>query len=223
MKTILCYGDSNTWGYVPGSFDFASGVCQRFSSMERWTGLLQNQLGEEFAVVECGLNGRTSDLDEPGWPNRNGLVMLDPILEMYTPVDLVILMLGTNDLKCKFARSAHDIAAAMKKLIDKIKGFKCVSDAPTPTILIVSPPAVTREDSFNDDFKGAIAKNKMLPAALKGLCEEEDCFFLDASEIALSPEDGVHLELRGHLALSELVGNCLREICKSQKICAPGR
>ena len=99
MKTILCYGDSNTYGYDP-----SNGF--RYPKNVRWTGVLADLLGPEFTVIEEGCNGRTTVFDDPleGW--KNGLDYLKPCLNSHKPIDLVILMLGSNDLKDIFHASA---------------------------------------------------------------------------------------------------------------------
>src|SRR5688572_13370016 len=106
MKTILCFGDSNTWGYVPGTG-------KRYPRSERWPGVLQETLGNEFLIIEEGLNARTTTMDDPirGGAIKNGLTYLRPCLESHAPIDLVLLLLGTNDLKHRFGLSAYDVAA----------------------------------------------------------------------------------------------------------------
>jgi lysophospholipase L1-like esterase len=103
MRTVLCYGDSNTWGYDPASK-------HRFRDSVRWTGVLQHLLSNRCRVIEEGLNGRTTVWPDPIAEYRNGKQMLIPTLETHKPLELVILMLGVNDCKRKFAASAYDIA-----------------------------------------------------------------------------------------------------------------
>lgn len=96
-KRVLCFGDSNTWGYIP-----ASG--KRHPVGIRWTTLLQEKLGSDFEVIEEGLNSRTTDMNDPKHVGKNGLAYLRPCLETHDPIDLIILMLGTNDMKERFNR-----------------------------------------------------------------------------------------------------------------------
>lgn len=103
MRTILCYGDSNTWGFDPATRT-------RFAPDVRWTGVLADRLGSEFRVIEEGLNGRTTRWDDPIETDHNGLTYLRPCAESHQPLDLIIVMLGTNDLKQRFNLSASDIA-----------------------------------------------------------------------------------------------------------------
>src|SRR6185312_15728191 len=123
MKTILCYGDSNLRGFIPGTFDEKTGLSARYAKNKRWTGVLQNKLGDKYDVIEEGLNGRTTNLDEiiPGRPFRNGLALLPACLESHYPIDLVIFMLGTNDTKVQFNRTAEEIAEGMRELVKVIK------------------------------------------------------------------------------------------------------
>ncbi len=117
MKTVLCFGDSNTWGYTPGTG-------QRLAVGIRWAGVLQNKLVGGFSVIEEGLNGRTTIFSDPDSPFRSGEDYLLPCLESHSPVDLVIIMLGTNDLKDKFGLRPEDIAAGMEKLLNIHPSFK---------------------------------------------------------------------------------------------------
>ena len=113
LKEVLCYGDSNTWGYNPITKE-------RYEKDERWTGVLQNALGNDYHVIEEGLNGRTTVWDDPIEGFKNGKTYLIPCLETHKPLDLVIIMLGTNDLKKRFSLSAYDIAQGAGVLIDVV-------------------------------------------------------------------------------------------------------
>ena len=123
MKTILCYGDSNTWGYVPGSG-------KRYVENQRWTGVMQNLLGDSFRVIEEGLNARTTVLDDPTRAFRNGKEYLIPCLDSHAPIDVIILMLGTNDLKHRFGLSAFDIGANIATLIEMMRQSSCWRSQP---------------------------------------------------------------------------------------------
>ena len=116
MKTILCYGDSNTYGFNP-----ANGL--RYPKSVRWTGRLQELLGNNYIIIEEGCNGRTTIFDDPidGW--KNGLSYLKPCLNTHKPIDIVILMLGSNDLKSTFHASAEEISKGAKRLIEEIYDF----------------------------------------------------------------------------------------------------
>ena len=135
MYRILCYGDSNTWGYNAETGD-------RFPDNVRWTGVLQNLLGPAFRVLEEGQPGRTTVWDDPIEEHRNGKTALYSTLECQSPVDLVILMLGTNDLKPRFSLNAFDIAAGAERLIRIIRTHLPDGQKQPPRILLVCPPPI---------------------------------------------------------------------------------
>ena len=126
MKTVLCYGDSNTWGYDPWTR-------LRYPPSVRWTGVLAERLGPVYRVVEEGLNGRTTRWDDPMEPGRNGQMYLGPCIESHAPLDLIVVMLGTNDLKRRFNLTSSDIAesaAGLAEEASRIAGAKCPSSMP---------------------------------------------------------------------------------------------
>src|SRR6185503_2144360 len=135
MKTILCYGDSNTWGYEPATKE-------RYSRAERWTGILQRELGAEYYVVEEGLNGRTTVWDDPIEGYKNGKEQLIPCLTSHKPIDLVTIMLGTNDLKQRFSLSAYDIAEGAGVLVNIVQKSDCGPQEGAPKVLLMAPPPV---------------------------------------------------------------------------------
>lgn len=135
MRRILCYGDSNTWGYDAAADD-------RFPEEVRWTGVLQQLLGEGFRVIEEGQPGRTTVWDDPIEEHRNGKTALYSVLESQSPVDLVVLMLGTNDLKPRFSLNAFDIAAGLERLVRIIQTHLPTAQRRPPEILLVCPPPV---------------------------------------------------------------------------------
>lgn len=192
---ILCYGDSNTWGH--------SGTSRkRYPANARWTGLLQEKLGEKYEVIEEGLCGRTTDLDDDSsaFSNKNGLNHLPACLDSQSPLDLVILWLGTNDLKFKFNRSAQDIAQAVDNLIEIIQTM-------AKKTILVSPPHV-REDKLKSDsnFVGAGEKSRQLAGFLKEVAEKRDCIFVDIAEyVKPGDADGVHLEAKVHPIVAEVL------------------
>ena len=136
MKNILCYGDSNTFGFIP-----VSG--KRYSIDERWTGILQKLLGNEYRIIEEGLNGRTTVFEDPSKAGRNGKAYLEVCLESHKPIDLIIISLGTNDLKTKFSASENVIAQNMRRLILTVKNYDYGIGYNKPEILISIWIAVT--------------------------------------------------------------------------------
>lgn len=197
---ILCYGDSNTWGYIPGTFDPKTFLFERFDFSKRWPGILQNRLGNAYQIIENGLGNRTTDIDDPTIPDRNGLLQLPVALQIASPVDLVIIMLGVNDLKAMFNRTGSDIVKGISNIIDTIRANQFVKNCDTK-ILIVPPPIITKEDGFGDAFKGAAEKSKMLPELLNILAIQKGCYYFYNQDVKFSNIDGTHLDENGHLLL----------------------
>jgi lysophospholipase L1-like esterase len=205
MSTILCYGDSNTWGYIPGSG-------QRYPRHQRWPGVLQTLLGSGFVVIEEGLNSRTTVLDDPTRnPGKNGLHYLRPCLDSHAPLDLVLLMLGTNDLKHRFGLSGFDIAQNVSALIGVIQQSGDGTGEKAPPVLLLSPPHVGPLTAFADLFAGAEEKSRQLQKHYRAVAQQTGCHFFDVAEVVVaSPVDGVHWEADQHLAL----GNRLAEVVR---------
>ena len=154
MKTILCFGDSNTWGYNPENR-------QRFGPDERWTGILRNSLGEDYRVIEEGLNGRTTLWDDPIEGFKNGLDYLMPCLESHKPFDLITIMLGTNDLKCRFSVSAFDIAESVGVLVRQVQQSQAGPQENAPIPLLIAPPPLAKLNEFEEMFKGGSKKSQL--------------------------------------------------------------
>jgi lysophospholipase L1-like esterase len=166
---ILCYGDSNTWGNIAGSRNAKLMLAKRFDRSVRWTGILQKLLGDNFYVIEAGLNGRNTSMDETRFnrPSRNGLATFPLILEMHYPLDLVILMLGTNDAIIDFNATPEQSTLAIQKMIHYVKNSHFGNDFCAPQILLMSPAPIRRVNSneFNSFFDDAsIAKTQQLSA-----------------------------------------------------------
>lgn len=137
MQTVLCYGDSNTWGYNPRTQ-------ARYSRSERWPGVLAAELGSGFHVVEEGLNGRTTVWDDPIEGYKNGKEYLIPCLESHKPLDLVIILLGTNDLKTRFSVTASDIASSAGVLVKMTLKSETGPALAAPQVLLIAPPWLQR-------------------------------------------------------------------------------
>jgi len=202
---ILCYGDSNTWGQKPDK----SG---RYSVNTRWTGRLQKQLGDDYYIIEEGLGSRTTDLEYAKKPGRNGRAYLIPCLVSQSPIDLVVLMLGTNDLKIEYGRSAQDIADAVKRLVVDIKQYAYSRSNEAPKVLIVSPIYI---DGQAPDFRKfyesiydaeSVTKSHQLAEVLKRVAEETGSLFFDASTVSEAGEDGIHFNEAAHIALADALG-----------------
>ena len=200
-KNVLCYGDSNTYGYSP-----MTGM--RYPRDIRYPGRLQTLLGEEYTVIEEGCNGRTTIFDDPieGW--KNGLDYLKPCLNSHKPVDIVVMMLGSNDLKTVFNLTPSEIAEAAGKLVDVIKEFTAEKQGYIPEIILVSPPEIgpgIKNSPFYGSFnEGAIERSKQFPKYYKQVADEKGCIFFNAAEfITPSEEDSLHLTPEAHKILAE--------------------
>ena len=208
MKTLLCYGDSNTHGSLP-STDPA--VRPRLGPDERWPGIVRKRLGDDWFVVEEGLGGRTTVLDDPiDGVHKNGLRGLPIALESHRPIDLVVLMLGTNDLKVRFAMTAIDIARANAVLVERILGS--VANGPDgkrgPNVLLVAPPHVLEVGQQLEIRAGAAAKAERFGALYAEVAKTYGIPFLDAATVIQpSPFDGVHFEAAAHRKLGNAIAD----------------
>lgn len=205
-KTILCFGDSNTNGIPADDEDYV-----RLAADVRWTGRLQRLLGDSYDVIEEGLSGRTTDLDYDDRPGRNGRLYLVPCLLTHQPLEVVVLMLGTNDLKIQFDRTPADIALALSGCIDDIELFATTRAGRVPRIVLVSPihlddsqPAFVEMTEGNFDTI-AVDKSRSLSRELHRLAEARRAIFADAATVARAGGDGVHLSLESHESIARLI------------------
>ena len=206
MKKILCYGDSNTRGYMPGTGE-------RFPRDVRWTGILRGELGDGYEVIEEGLDGRTTVWDDPIEGYKNGKTYLIPCLESHRPIDLVVMMLGTNELKMRFSLSAYDIAEGVRVLVDIVQKSEAGSDEGPPKLLLMAPPPVAKLTEFAEMFEGAEAKSKKFSEHYRRIAEEQGCEFFDTSEVIVSSDiDGIHFEADEHHKLGKAVADLVRKI-----------
>ena len=203
MKTILTYGDSNTWGYNPDAKDFSD--C-RFGRHERWPGLLQGLLGSTFHVVEEGLGGRTTMFDSPNHPGRNGLSWLIPCLQTHQPLDIVVFMLGTNDVNTFYNVPVSTVACGMSAIVETTLKPFIYDTRKAPHILIISPFHIIDCEVFDFIDHTSVEKSHLLATEYAKIAEQYGCFFLDCSEITgPHPKEGLHLSLDGHHALAKAV------------------
>ncbi len=209
MKTILCYGDSNTWGTDPVSDD-------RFDRDERWPGVLRLELGEDYLVIEEGLGGRTTVWSDPveGY-HKNGKDYLLPCLETHRPLDLVIIMLGTNDLKKRFSASAFDIANGVGVLVDIVHKSASGRNGGVPKVLVLTPPPLGKLTGFAEMFEGAEPKSRKLSEHYRRIAQEKGCALLDTGQVIVSSDlDGIHFEKGEHQKLGRAVAARVREILR---------
>lgn len=193
-KTIVCYGDSNTWGRVPKA--------ERYPRTVRWTGVLQKLLGDDYEVISEGVGGRTFVSLDPENPWRCGITHLKSILRNNKPIDLMVIMLGTNDVKVKFNLEPEDIAKHLQQTIDLIRTEEIKN------ILIVCPPDIVTPESGIEDprYIGGSEKIKKLPKLFSEVAEKNGCGFVDADKyITSSKIDGFHLDPDMHTKLAEVL------------------
>ena len=216
IRTIVCYGDSNTWGYTPGS-----GV--RFDRNTRWTGLLQNLLGNAYHVVECGMNARTTSFDDSFRDYLNGRHGLVYSLAEAKPIDLLIISLGTNDLKYGNAfRSSKGLDALLdvaKNANTYIPGSSPIY-RDVPRILVISPIALN--DALDQKFPvheltGRIKDSQKFAPLYRTVCKKYDAYFLNAADHAqASPVDCVHMDADSHRTLANAIAETIQHIFENE-------
>ncbi|MCF7915341.1 MAG: SGNH/GDSL hydrolase family protein [Spirochaetaceae bacterium] len=203
MKQILCYGDSNTWGYTP-----VTGI--RYSEDTRWPGVLASLLGPNYRIIEEGLNGRTTVFEDPLQEGRNGKTYLLPCLLSHRPFDVVILMLGTNDMKQRYGVPAEDIARGAGVLAEIILNSGAGPDNTAPKLILLSPPGLGKLTAFGPMFTGASEKSLHMGPAFREVAQEIGCSFVDiGGQVKAGNQDGIHLDPEGHRRVAELVAKAL--------------
>lgn len=202
MKTLLCYGDSNTYGSSPMAED---GSWFRYGPDIRWPRKLATLLGPDWHVIEEGLPGRTTCHDNPfDGPHKNGARHLQVALESHAPIDIIILMLGTNDLKAFLGLTPPDIAKGLRRLCLQIRGSEASPERGSPSLLIVSPVPIEECGPTAESLAGGREKSRRLAPLFRTLAQEFDAQFFDAGTVAtVSPQDGVHLSPDAHIAIAE--------------------
>ncbi|MES5096791.1 SGNH/GDSL hydrolase family protein [Agrobacterium sp. BA1120] len=198
-KTVLCYGDSLTWGFDAENLG-------RHAFEDRWPSVLQKALGTDVNVIAEGLNGRTTAYDDHlADCDRNGARILPTLLHSHAPLDLVIIMLGTNDLK-RGIGSGNAVGAVkgVERLINLVRSHVWSFDDEQPEILIVSAPHIceTGNEMFAAMFVGAVEQSEMMGSLYRDLADEKGCGFFDAASVAVTtPIDGVHLDAENTRAI----------------------
>ncbi len=203
VKKILCYGDSNTWGYNP-----ANG--ERFDVNTRWTGVLQKLLGQNYWIIENGLNGRTTEENDIKKPWRHGAEFLVLFIQSQNPFDIFILFLGSNDLKDEFDKEAKDVAKSIGNLVDIIR-----ENASNEVNIIVVCPAVIdfSISGVNYSFQKGESKSLELPEFYEQATKEKNCTLLDLQKyIKPSVKDGLHLDEDSHKVIAEKLTEIIQEI-----------
>lgn len=217
-KHILCFGDSNTHGYCADPADCADGGI-RFTEEQRWTRLLQKALGEDYLVTEEGLSGRTTCFDDPIHEGLNALDYIYPCLKSHEKIDLLIIMLGTNDTKDRFYASADCIALGMARLVKKAKDTDCWGGA-DPNILVIAPPPIG-EGMLTSPVASTmgqlcVEKSRQLASSYREQCALLNASFLDAGAIGceFNTVDFMHLTSHGHRTLAENLAKLIPQLMK---------
>ena len=206
-KVVVCFGDSNTWGANPDG----SG---RFAPEVRWTGVLQAELGPGYKIIEEGLNGRTTNIDDTIEEDRNGRRHLPSLLESHRPFDLIVIMLGTNDLKARNNRSAADIAQSASKLADIARRSVCGPNGQNPRVLLMAPPATVEAGTPLDMLlAGSVEKSRHFPEQYAFYARAVGVDFLDGGSVIVSSRvDGIHFDADQHAKLGKAVAVKVKEL-----------
>ena len=216
-RHILCFGDSNTHGYCADPADCFGGI--RFTEEQRWTRLLQDALGQDYLVIEEGLSGRTTCFDDPIHEGLNALDYIYPCLKSHEVIDLLIIMLGTNDCKDRFYASAACIGLGMARLVKKAKDTDCWGGK-RPNILVIAPPPIG-EGMLNSPVAATmgslcVEKSRQLANCYREQCELLGVSFLDAGALGceFNSIDFMHLTSQGHKILAEKLAELVPELVK---------
>jgi lysophospholipase L1-like esterase len=218
---IVAYGDSITYGWVPNP----NPPSIRMGPEERWPGALQKELGNNYVVIEEGLDGRTTDAMDPGasisGAQLDGSAYIQPCLSSHLPVDLVIIMLGTNDLKPVFNRSPLRIAIGAAHLIDLVNTLNggVGTSYKNPKVLLICPPAlnptIEKGPVFGEMFRGGMEKSKQLPALYEAAAKMGGAEFLDANSVlSTDGSDGLHLTAESEKKLGAAVAAKVKVLLK---------
>jgi len=210
MRSVLCFGDSNTHGQIPGGTPL-----DRFPWPKRWPGVLQAALGDEWRVIEEGLSGRTTIRDDPVEGEfKNGRRYLTPCMQSHTPLDLIIIMLGTNDLKRRFHQPPSEVAMGIGCLVYDIKELSPGPLGKVPEIMIVSPPPMLDDlKEWGSIFAGAPEKSRDLALAFEVMADSLEVHFFDAGSVCnCDPADGFHFGAKANANLGAALAEEIRAI-----------
>ena len=217
-KHILCFGDSNTYGLCADPSDCLDGS-SRYPEEQRWTCLLQQKLGDGYLVIEEGLSGRTTCFDDPLYEGLNAMDYLYPCLKSHEPLDLLVIMLGTNDTKDRFRVSPACIALGMARLVKKAQATECWGGN-QPNILVIAPPHIGEEMHKTEKAvirgTGCAEKSRLLARYYQEQCALAGVHFLDAQAMGCqcNTVDFMHLTARGHATLAENLARVIPELLK---------
>lgn len=210
-RHILCYGDSNTWG-------FCAATGGRYGDDVRWTRRLQDLLGNNYLVAEAGLNGRTTVFEDPLNEGLNGLTHLLPAMSQHCPLDLLIIMLGTNETKERFSATPRNIADGLRRLVNKAKGLELLFTDGKPRILIVAPIKID-ERIYGEPLvaagmgAGCVEKSHALPTLFEALAAELSCEYMDCNPyVTPALGDYMHFDLDSNERFAKALKDKVAEI-----------
>lgn len=216
MKNVLIFGDSNTWGYDVTTYDPAIGAGQRLSFEERWPGIVQNNLGSEYRIIEDALNARTNMQDDPYNPRRLGIYSLQVALDAQAPLDLVVIQMGCNELKHAFNLTSGMIAYGVEQLVAAAQ--TSFYKYPIPKILLIAP-APTHKDIDKMLFgfvfgPEAYGKSLELGKLYQDVAERRGCEFINCADLdfELNELDGLHYSKADHAKLGAAVTEKIRQM-----------
>jgi lysophospholipase L1-like esterase len=214
VKSILCFGDSLTWGWIPVD---CGAPTSRYPFHQRWPGVMAAELGEGYRVIEEGLSARTTSVDDPNDPRLNGSQYLPIALASHLPLDLVIIMLGTNDTKSFYNRTPYDIAYGMAKLVGQVQGSAggVATLYPAPKCLVMAPPPLAPIPSpfFQGMFAGGHEKSNQLADQYRHLADFMKVGFLNAGDVVKTDGvDGIHFTVENNHALGRTVAQKVIEM-----------
>lgn len=210
LPVVLCYGDSNTHGASPDGG-------ARFGRDVRWPGVLGRRLAGDAHVIEEGLNGRTTIWDDPYTTGRNGREYLLPCLRSHQPIAVLVLMLGTNDIKTLFCAEPNEVALGMMSLVDIALASACGPDGSAPRVLVVAPPGLGQlsPDAELWGFRDGHARGQALaPLYRTGAAARGVAFFDAAAVVTADGADGVHLSAESHGLLAQALEPVVREMLR---------
>jgi lysophospholipase L1-like esterase len=213
LRTILCFGDSNTHGTLAMRHDSDR---RRLEKAHRWPTVMGAALGADWEVIAEGHPGRTTVYEDPiEGVHKSGLRVLPSILESHRPLDLVIVMLGTNDTKARFSQTAHDIALSVRRLALEIRGSDNGPGGRPPQVMLVAPVSAMETGCLAQVFAGAADKSAALPDQLAEVAKAQALGFVDLNDVAqVDPVDGIHLDQTAHAAIGAHVAQAVLAFMK---------
>lgn len=219
---ILCYGDSNTFGTVARWSDDEPEK-KRYGRQVRWPCVLQEQLGNKFFITEAGLSGRTTVYDSPDGEYLNGKRLLLPTLMSARPLDLVIFLLGTNDLHLPEPLPLEKMGIGISELVELVLAHpEYGRNDKAPDILVVAPSYICRSspngrtDVYRKFFyEYGERESRMFPEVYRAVAERYHCYYMSAADFAAPDEaDGVHFTAAAHISLGKAVADKVKEIAE---------